>query len=268
MSTTVQVSDIPAVQISGLSVTLGGILAVCDVSVSVERGQWLGVIGPNGAGKTTLLRAVAGLVSFAGTVRIGQRLLTGRPRREIARLVALVPQIPQTPPALTVAEYVLLGRTPHIGYLSTERRSDQLAAARAMTQMALGPFAGRSLDSLSGGERQRVVLARALAQEAPILLLDEPTSELDLGRQQQALELVDELRREHQLTVISTMHDLSLAGQYSDRLLLLDRGRIIADGRPQAVLTEPTIASCYGAEVRVLRENGSVFVLPHRERTR
>jgi iron complex transport system ATP-binding protein len=253
-----------AIEVQDLSVTLDGNPAVRDLSLRVAPGEWLGVIGPNGAGKTTLLRAVAGLVPFDGAVLLGRRGVAGASRRELARLVALVPQIPETPPTLTVAEYVLLGRTPHIGHLSTERQSDRIAAARAISRLALGPFVHRSLDSLSGGERQRTVLARALAQEASILLLDEPTSALDLGRGQQALELLDALRRQHELTVIAAMHDLTLAGQYADRLVLMNGGRIVADGQPQAVLTEATIGSCYGAGVRVIRENGSVFVLPKR----
>ena len=175
-----------------------------------------------------------------------------------------MPQNPQTPPELTVAEYVLLGRTPHIGYLATETRADRLAAERAIARLALRPFAERTLGSLSGGELQRAVLARALAQEAPILLLDEPTSALDLGRQQQALELVDALRRDDELTVIAAMHDLSLAGQYADRLLLLDRGQLVAEGPAGEVLSEERIATYYSASVEVLHRNGSVFVLPQR----
>jgi iron complex transport system ATP-binding protein len=137
-------------------------------------------------------------------------------------------------------------------------------AAQAIDRLALSAFISRSLGSLSGGERQRVVLARALAQAAPILLLDEPTSALDLGRQQDALELVDELRRQDGLSVISAMHDLSLAGQYADRLILLDQGRVVRDGSPHEVLTEETIAACYHADVRVLHDRGAVFVLPRR----
>ena len=248
-----------------LSVTLGRAQVVRDVSATIERGEWVALIGPNGAGKTTILRALAGLVSFAGQVLLEGRSVTTSSRREIARQIALVPQHPQTPPELTVAEYVLLGRTPHIGYLATETRSDRLAAERAIARLALRPFAERPLGSLSGGELQRAVLARALAQEAPILLLDEPTSALDLGRQQQALELVDSLRRDDELTVVSAMHDLSLAGQYADRLLLLDRGQVVAEGSASEVLSEASIASYYGAHVRVIHENGSVFVLPQRE---
>jgi len=248
-----------------LSVTLGRARVVRDISATIERGEWVALIGPNGAGKTTILRALAGLVSFAGQVLLEGRSVATSSRREIARQIALVPQHPQTPPELTVAEYVLLGRTPHIGYLATEARSDRLAAERAIARLALRPFAERPLGSLSGGELQRAVLARALAQEAPILLLDEPTSALDLGRQQQALELVDSLRRDDELTVVSAMHDLSLAGQYADRLLLLDRGQVVAEGSASEVLSEASIASYYGARVRVIHENGSVFVLPQRE---
>jgi iron complex transport system ATP-binding protein len=253
-----------AVEVSEMSVTLGRAQVVRELSTTVERGEWVALIGPNGAGKTTILRALAGLVSFTGQVRLEGEAVSTSSRREIARRVALVPQHPQTPPELTVAEYVLLGRTPHIGYLATETRSDRLAAERAIARLALRLFAERSLGSLSGGELQRVVLARALAQEAPILLLDEPTSALDLGRQQQALELVDSLRRDDELTVVSAMHDLSLAGQYADRLLLLDRGQVVAEGSAGGVLSEASIASYYGANVRVIHENGNVFVLPRR----
>jgi iron complex transport system ATP-binding protein len=254
-----------AVEVSEMSVTLGRTTVVREISTTVERGEWVALIGPNGAGKTTILRALGGLVPFAGQVLLEGHAVSTSSRREIARRIALVPQHPQTPPELTVAEYVLLGRTPHIGYLATETRSDRLAAERAIARLALRPFAERSLGSLSGGELQRVVLARALAQESPILLLDEPTSALDLGRQQQALELVDSLRRDDELTVVSAMHDLSLAGQYADRLLLLDRGQVVAEGSALEVLSEASIASYYGANVRVIHENGSVFVLPRRE---
>jgi iron complex transport system ATP-binding protein len=253
-----------AVEARGVSVTFGRTEAVRAVSASVQRGEWLALVGPNGAGKTTLLRAIAGLTSFTGTVLLDGRPARSSSRRELARLVALVPQAPQTPPELTVAEYVLLGRTPHVGYLATETRADRLAAGRAIDRLRLRPFVQRRLGSLSGGELQRAVLARALAQEAPILLLDEPTSALDLGAQQQVLEEVDALRRDEWLTVISAMHDLSLAGQYADQLLLLDRGQGVLLGAAQAVLTEETIAAHYDAHVRVFHENGSVFVLPMR----
>jgi iron complex transport system ATP-binding protein len=182
----------------------------------------------------------------------------------MAQAVALVPQQPHIPEELTVAEYVLLGRTPYIGYLGFEMRGDRLAAERAIVRLGLRRFAERRLGSLSGGELQRVILARALAQEAPVLLLDEPTSALDLGRQQLVMELIDRLRRESRLAVVCAMHDLSLAGQYADRLLLLDRGRVVGQGTPGDVLSEQVVARLYGADVRVLCEDGAVFVLPQR----
>jgi iron complex transport system ATP-binding protein len=165
---------------------------------------------------------------------------------------------------MTVAEYILLGRNPHMSYLASEGDADRRAAARAIARLGLGPLAQRSLASLSGGERQRAVLARALAQQPRILLLDEPTSALDLGHQQHALELIDALRAQDGLTVISAMHDLTLAGLYADRLLLLDCGRIVAEGTADEVLTESAIAACYRAEVSVVRDGGGVLVIPRR----
>jgi iron complex transport system ATP-binding protein len=254
----------PSIEAIGVSVALAGRPVVESVTLSAEPGEWLALIGPNGAGKTTLLRALGGLVSATGTIRMNGRTYGPRQRRALARVIALVPQLPETPPALTVAEYVLLGRTPHISYLGSEGAADRLAATRAIARLDLDAFAARALGSLSGGERQRVVLARALAQAAPILLLDEPTSALDLGRQQEALELLDELRRRDGLTVVSAMHDLSLAGQYADRLVLLERGRVAATGTAHEVLTPEVIGRAYGAEVRVVHDADTVFVMPTR----
>ncbi len=253
-----------SLELADVTVSYGRAEVVRGVSATIGEGEWVGLIGPNGAGKTSLLRAVAGLVPFAGSIEVDGHPVMGSHRRELARRLALVPQSPRTPSELTVAEYVLLGRTPYIGYLATEARSDREAATTALAQLGLAGFAERRLGSLSGGELQRVVLARALAQDAPLLLLDEPTSALDLGRQQQVLELVDQLRRDHGLTVVAAMHDLSLAGQFADRLLLLDGGRLVADGAPAEVLSEGTIGALYAADVRVVHEDGAVFVLPRR----
>ena len=253
-----------ALETDGLTVEVGGVEIVRDVTFAVEREEWLGLIGPNGAGKTTLLRAVCGLAPSSGRVVLDGTTLADLSRRDVARRVALVPQNPHVPAELTVAEYVLLGRTPFIPYFGTETRSDRRASERAMTRLGLRAFAQRRLGSLSGGELQRVVLARALAQEAPILLLDEPTSALDLGRQQQVLELVDELRRDEELTVIAAMHDLTLASQYVDRMLLMNHGTTVGEGTPEQVVTEATVSAYYGASVQVLRENGSLLVVPRR----
>jgi iron complex transport system ATP-binding protein len=251
------------IELQSVSIRFDRTYAVRDVSLVVETGEWVVLIGPNGAGKTSALRAVCGLLPFEGRVLLDGHDAGSLGRREVARLAAFVPQTPETPSELTVAEYVLLGRTPHIGYLGMEGRNDRAAAERALGRLELGSFAERPLGSLSGGELQRVVIARALAQESPILLLDEPTTALDLGRQQQALELIDSLRRDG-LTVVSTMHDLTLAGQYADRLVLLDHGSIVAEGAPDEVLSAPNLSSFYGAQVRVLQDEDGIFVLPLR----
>jgi iron complex transport system ATP-binding protein len=236
------------------------------VDAEIERGEWVALIGPNGAGKTTLLRAITGLVPAEGAIFVGGTPIASLGRRELARRVALVPQLPLLPPAMTVTEYVSLGRTPYISYLSTESRHDLDAVGGALARLELGELADRPLFSLSGGERQRAVLARALAQDAPALLLDEPTSALDIGHQQQALELLDTLRAEAGLTVLAAMHDLTLAAQYADRVLLMDRGRVVADGPPGAVLDEERLSRHYGASVSVLRHEGGIAVVPRRSR--
>ena len=252
-----------ALEATGIAVELGRREIVRDISLSVPAGSWTCVIGPNGAGKTTLIHAIAGVVPRRGEVRLWGRAFAELGRRERARLVALVPQLPTIPDGITVGQYVLLGRTPHIGYFAAEGSADRRAAASALERLELSPFAERPLGSLSGGELQRVVLARALTQEAPILLLDEPTTALDLGRQQQALELIDSLRTDG-LTVVSTMHDLTLAGQYAARLLLLDRGVVVAEGTPEEVLSVANLSAHYDARVRVVQDEDGIFVLPLR----
>jgi len=251
------------IELRDLAVRFGNTEAVRDLSLEVANDEWVMLIGPNGAGKTSVLRALCGLLPFDGDARVDGRDVRTFGRRELARLIAFVPQNPATPSELTVAEYVLLGRTPHLGYLGVDGRRDRRAVAHALERLDLFPFAERGLGSLSGGELQRVVLARALAQEAPILLLDEPTTSLDLGRQQQALELIDSLRSDG-LTVLSTMHDLTLAGQYADRLVLLDRGTVVAEGAPKEVLSAANLAAYYGASVRIVSDDAGLFVLPTR----
>ena len=252
------------IELSGVSVSLGGKRVVDQVDASVDPGEWVGLIGPNGAGKTTLLRAVVGLVPFEGSIALQGRQTREMHRRELARLVALVPQEPSTPPWMTVGEYVLLGRTPHLGALAREGASDRVAASRALERLDLLAYADRPLGTLSGGERQRAVVARALAQEAPIVILDEPTAALDIGHQQQALELLEELRGDAGLTLVAAMHDLTLAAQYVDRMLMIDRGRIVADGTPAEVLTEERIATHYDASIRVVTVGDEIAVVPAR----
>jgi len=156
-----------------------------------------------------------------------------------------------------VSQYVLLGRAPHLGYLGKESSFDRRVVRDVLRRLVLEELAARPLEKLSGGERQRAAIARALAQRAPVLLIDEPTTSLDVGRQQSVLELIDQLRKEQELTVIAAMHELTLAGQYADRLALLVEGRLVAVGSAAEVLTEPAISAHYGAEVKVIDLNGS-----------
>lgn len=257
-----------AIVFDHLTVRYGATTAVDDASSRVEPGEWVGLVGANGAGKTTLLRALAHLEHHQGTVHIAGKSLDRMTHRQRARLVAYVPQKPELPPDMSVTEYTLLGRTPHLGYFAAESASDRRVCADLLDRLDLNALAGRRLNSLSGGELQRAVLARALAQEAPILLLDEPTSALDLGRRVEVLELVDELRQERDLTVVSALHDLTLAADFTDRLLLLSGGVLVADGRPREVLREPVLAEHLGAPVRVLEtaDGSLVVVSPARRR--
>jgi iron complex transport system ATP-binding protein len=242
---------VSAIKVAELSVDLDRVPVLHAVSCAVASGGWLALIGPNGAGKTTLLRAVAGLLPHRGTILLDGADIGALRGRRRARLIAYVPQAPVLPPDMTVREYVLLGRTPHLGYLGSPSRHDRGTAAAAAERLDVARFADRRLGSLSGGERQRAVLARALAQEPGVLLLDEPTSDLDIGHQQQVLELVDDLRRSRGVTVLSTLHDLTQAGQYAGELVLLHAGRIEAAGAAAAVLTENLITRVYAAHVTV-----------------
>ena len=253
-----------AVALESATVHAGGKSIVDGVSLSVQPGEWLSILGPNGAGKTTLLRVLAGTIGFRGEAALRGRRIRRLHRRDVARLVALVPQTPVVPHAMTVAEYVLLGRTPHLSLLAQEGEDDRTIAAAALARLDLEELSGRELGSLSGGELRRAVIARGLAQAAPILLLDEPTAALDIGHQQQVLELVDRLRREEGLTVVAAMHDLTLAAQYGDRIVLVDDGRIVAEGPPAEVLTAERLASLYGAQVRVLFDGTTPVVVPVR----
>jgi iron complex transport system ATP-binding protein len=238
------------------------------VSASVARGEWVAIIGANGAGKTTLLRAVAGLVEYQGAIRVDGRDAAPLGRRERAHAVSYVPQSPEMPGDMSVFDYVLLGRTPHISYLAVESSHDLAQCGTLLDRLELRHLARRHLSTLSGGEKQRVVLARALAQEAPILLMDEPTSALDMSHRIEALEIVDELRHDLGLTVVSVLHDLTLAGQFADRLLLLGAGSVIAMGTPAEVLDEATLEKAFGSPVRIIRtDDGELVVAPRRTGT-
>ncbi|MEU2166513.1 ABC transporter ATP-binding protein [Micromonospora chersina] len=255
-----------AVELRDLRIELGGTPILAGVDLAVAVGEWVTVIGPNGAGKSTLLRAVGGLLPAPGAVSLFGTPINSLRRRDRARVVATVAQSPVVPAGMSVFDYVLLGRTPYIPALGRESAADLAAVHEVLDRLDLGAFGRRELATLSGGERQRVFLARALAQGATLLLLDEPTSALDIGHQQEVLELVDQLRRQHELTVLATMHDLSIAGEYADRLVLLAGGRVAAAGPPQEVLTETLLARHYRANVRVIPGEHGPLVVPVRPR--
>ena len=194
----------------GLRTGYGDREVLHGIDLEVAEGEWVAVIGPNGSGKSTLLRAVAGTLPGAGEVLVTGNSANGVARKDRSRLVAMVPQNPVIPDGMTVLDYVLLGRTPYIPVWGTESGNDLRVARRVVAELDLEAMVDRVLQSLSGGELQRVVLARALAQEAPVLLLDEPTTALDVGHQQQVLELVDRLRETRSIAVLAAMHDLKL----------------------------------------------------------
>ncbi|HEU5474555.1 MAG TPA: ABC transporter ATP-binding protein [Actinophytocola sp.] len=254
-----------ALALHRVSAGYGADPVVAGVSAEVSAGGWLAVIGPNGAGKSTLLKAIAGLVRGAGEILLDGAPAAALGARERARRIGYAPQVPVLPEGLTVTDYVLLGRTPHLGPLAREGRADLEIVEQVLARLDLSGLAGRALRTLSGGERQRAVLARVLAQQAGLLLLDEPTTGLDIGHAQALLDLVDRLRSEDGTTVVSTLHDLTFAAQYADRLLLLDGGRVVAAGTPAEVLTSAVVHRHYAAEVEVLRTvRGHLVVAPSR----
>ncbi|KPK22139.1 MAG: hypothetical protein AMJ76_00715 [Dehalococcoidia bacterium SM23_28_1] len=257
--------------IHDLTVVYGQIVALRQVSLSLAAGELLGVVGPNGSGKSTLIRAITRLVRpLGGDIRLDGKEVGRLSQRELARWAAVVPQNPYLPDAFTVLEVALMGRTPHLGLLQSEGRADLAAVRRALEQTDTWHLAGRRMGELSGGERQRVVVARALAQETPLLLLDEPTAHLDMGHQAAVLDLVRRLCRTEGKAVLAAVHDLSLAGQYCDRLVMLNEGRVVGEGEPEEVLSPELLTSVYGTRVSVFSHplTGRPVVTPLSEAAR
>lgn len=248
--------SVMALSCRDVGVVLGGRQVIGGVDLDVAPGEWVGVVGPNGAGKSTLLRAVVGLVRHDGDIVVPPGRCPGPTD------VALVPQRPVVPESMSVSEYVLVGRTAHLGWLARESRHDRRVVAATLRRLDLQDFAERPVSELSGGETQRVVVARALVQEAPILLLDEPTSALDLGHQLAVLELVDELRRDDGLTVVAVMHDLTTAVRFADRLALLDAGRLVRVGAPRDVLDPELLSTVFRTPLMVRTIDDTLVVLP------
>jgi iron complex transport system ATP-binding protein len=223
-----------------------------DISLEAKPGEILGIIGPNGSGKSTLIRGMTRLISpSSGQIFVDGQNIASMSRGDLARLVAVVPQNAALAELFTAFEVVLMGRTPHLGLLRYEGEKDLTIVRRAMEATQTTAFAERRVGELSGGERQRLIIARALAQEPKIILLDEPTASLDINYQIETLGLVRKLCLEQKLIVVTALHDLNLAAQYCDRLIMLSNGRIYCHGIPKVVINRQNIKKVYGAEVYV-----------------
>jgi iron complex transport system ATP-binding protein len=252
-------------RIDDLSINYGERVVLEHVTFGVESGQVVALVGPNGAGKSTLIRAVSGVTPIkSGEVRIDGRLLSRLSTMERARYLAVVPQARSLPPAFTVYESVLLGRTPHLGWLGRTGPHDHERVKYALEHTQMLSLAERYVGELSGGEQQRVLLARALAQDTPVLLLDEPTTHLDLQHRENLIRLIRDLALRKDLAILMVLHDLNLAGLYADRVALLVSGQLQAIGNASEVLTEAQLSRVYQMPVRVIPhpDYGTPLVLP------
>jgi iron complex transport system ATP-binding protein len=235
------------------------------ICLNIGAGERVAILGPNGVGKTTLLRLLSGARSpTRGSILLDGSDLHSVPRQESARKIAVVPQDLAIPFAFTAREIVELGRTPHLGLLRGFRSGDRRAVERAMHSTDTIDLSDRIINELSGGERQRVIIAMALAQEPEILLLDEPTHLLDITRQAEILDLIADLNCSRGLTVVAAIHDLNLAGRYFNRLVILHRGAVLAEGTPEAVLRADIVEEAYGGPVEIVQSGngGAPIVLP------
>lgn len=251
--------------IQSLSVAYGDNPVLDTVSLHIQAGEIAAVIGPNGAGKSTLIRAVSGIIpKVSGQITIAGQALSSLSPAQRARYLAVVPQARQLPAAFSVRQIVLLGRTPYLGWLGKSGPSDYELVEWAMVKTQIHKFANRKVSELSGGEQQRVLLARALVQNAPVMLLDEPTTYLDLQHQSGLLNLVRQLAEEQNLAVLLVLHDLNLAGLYAHKVALLQAGKIHTIGTPYEVLTSQNLSSVYNVPVQVTAHPayGTPLVLP------
>jgi iron complex transport system ATP-binding protein len=262
----------PLLCVRGLGHAFGATRVLDDVDLRVAPGELVCVLGPNGAGKTTLARAISGVLrAHHGEVQLGGRPLSALSRREVARCVAVVPQEGAVPFPYSVREMVTMGRAPHLGPLGRPSEADRALVERALARLGLLELAERRFPTLSGGEKQRVMLARALVQQAPLLLLDEPTAHMDLGHRLFAFEelraWIAEDATSRAALVVS--HDLGLAGRFADRVCVLERGRVAAAGPPAQALTAELVERVYAAEARVESDDaGRVSIVALRSRIR
>jgi iron complex transport system ATP-binding protein len=256
----------PALHARAVSVGYEGRTVCQEIDLEVEAGTVTCLIGPNGSGKSTLLKGCARLLDLkGGEVLLGGAPMSGLSSIEVARRLAVLPQSPTTPPDLTVRELVEQGRYPHVGALRMLRHHDGEAVAAALAATGMSAFADRDVEALSGGERQRAWIALALAQETPTLFLDEPTTYLDISYQLEVMHLVQELNTTRGITIVMVLHDLNQAAAYSDRIVCLRRGTIVADGTPAEVLTVDLLRDVFRIDASVMTDprSGKPVFFPH-----
>ena len=254
-----------ALEVEALRFAYDGPFVLDGLDLHVERGELVGIIGPNGCGKTTLLRLISGtLEPAAGAIHLFGQRLDDLPRRRRACMVSVVPQEARVVFDFTVREIVLMGRSPHLGLLGIESEDDRHIAEESLRATDTAYLGDARLAELSGGEKQRVLVARALAQQAPLMLLDEPTAYLDIRHRLDLYRLVERLRAERSLTVVVVSHDIHLAARFCPRLVMLHRGRVAADGPPAQVITRENLRRVYEADVRILEDpvSGAPLVVP------
>ena len=257
-------------QAENLTCGYGGPPVIQGVSFCLLAADFLGVIGPNGCGKSTLIRALTGILKpAAGRVALRGHDVSGLSRRDVARQVAVIPQDTTVLFGFTVLEMVLMGRSPHLKRLQRAGERDIELATEALRRTDLTHLADRKMTELSGGERQRAVIARALAQEPEVLLLDEPDSHLDVGHQVEIFDLLQDLNRTRGLTLLCVSHDLNLSSAYCQRLMLMQEGRLIASGPPEEIITPEYIRAVYGVDAVVQPSpvNGSPQIVPYTGRS-
>ena len=253
-------------EIQNVTLGYGRKVVVKDITFRMKPGEILGLVGPNGCGKSTIIKALSRVISpYSGRIILDGKNISTISRRDLARWLGVVPQIPLLPSAFTAFEVVLMGRNPHLGLFQYEGPKDMAIAWRAMEKASIQHLARRRIGELSGGEIQCVVIARVLAQETEAILLDEPTANLDISRQVEILDVIKSLCQEKGLTVVTALHDLNLAAQYCDRLVLINNGRIHAEGTPSEVITDDNIKEVYGAGSYVYSHplSGLPAVLPN-----
>lgn len=256
----------PAFTTDEVSTGYGSHVVSRRLDLTIERGTRTTLVGPNGSGKSTTLKTLARLIApLRGAVYLSGRDINRLPTRQVARQMAILPQVHEVPAELTVMELVEQGRFPHVGALGMLRRRDDEAIRDAIGMTRLSGFVHRPIDTLSGGERQRAWMALALAQQTDILLLDEPTTFLDVGHQLDLLELISGLNRDRGVTIVMVLHDLNHAARFSDRMIAMFDGDVVADGSPEQVLTPRLLRGCFGVKASVVTDpvTGAPMCIPH-----